>query len=186
MSLFKSAPRLADPLERGLEPLADLLQRGMATPEWQRLRETTVGDQVAAGVGSQAFVEETLAALPEEMKEQARTSGTGPTPGGTTPGRGRLAERLARGAARTLRGCERCRMTRPNRPPICKIRSPTCRQKRRRRKVRPRRRGRRFEAGLNQQAAQVASALNKAAAAAREQAEEASTFAAGFLPGGRR
>ena len=44
----------------------------MTTPEWQRLRETTIGDQVAAGVGSQAFVEETLAALPEEVKKQAR------------------------------------------------------------------------------------------------------------------
>jgi len=86
LSLFKSAPRLADPLERGLEPLADLLQRGMATPEWQRLRETTVGDQVAAGVGI-ASLRRRNAGGPAGRNERAGAdSGTGPTPSGTTPG----------------------------------------------------------------------------------------------------
>ena len=72
LSLFKTAPRLADPVAPRLTPLADLLQRGMQTPEWARLRESALGDHIAAGVGASAFVEETLRALPEEVKEAAR------------------------------------------------------------------------------------------------------------------
>ncbi len=72
LSLYKSSPRLADPTPAGLEPLADLLRRGMGTPEWGRLRDTCTGDTVAAGVGAQAFIKEVIAALPEEAKEQAR------------------------------------------------------------------------------------------------------------------
>jgi uncharacterized protein with von Willebrand factor type A (vWA) domain len=72
LSLFKSAPRLAEPIPNGLEPLADLVRRGMETPQWVRLRENTVGDLVGAGVGAAAFVEETLKALPDDAKKQAQ------------------------------------------------------------------------------------------------------------------
>ena len=48
------------------------MARGMATPAWQQLRESALGDHVAAGIGAAAFVEETLAALPDDVKEQAR------------------------------------------------------------------------------------------------------------------
>lgn len=71
-SLFKRVPHLADPIPAGLEPLADLIRRGMETPQWERLRETSTGDLVASGVGAVAFVEEVLKSLPEEIKEQAR------------------------------------------------------------------------------------------------------------------
>ena len=72
LSIYKSAPRLAAPPAPRLAPLADLMGRGMATPAWQQLRESALGDHVAAGIGAAAFVEETLAALPDEVKEQAR------------------------------------------------------------------------------------------------------------------
>ncbi len=72
LSLYKSAPRLADPILSGLEPLADLVRRGMETPQWARLRENTVGDLVGACVGAAAFVEETLKALPDDAKKQAQ------------------------------------------------------------------------------------------------------------------
>jgi uncharacterized protein with von Willebrand factor type A (vWA) domain len=72
LSLYKSAPQLVDSVVPQLAPLSDLLQRGMQTPEWARLRESTLGDHVAAGVGAAAFVEETLSALPAEVKEKAR------------------------------------------------------------------------------------------------------------------
>ncbi len=72
LSLFKSAARLVTPTPVGLEPLADLVRRGMETPQWARLRENTVGDLVGAGVGAAAFVEETLKALPDDVKEQAQ------------------------------------------------------------------------------------------------------------------
>ena len=72
LSLMKTAPRLADPKPAGLEPLADLMRRGMETPQWARLRENTVGDLVGAGVGAAAFVEETLKALPDDAKKQAQ------------------------------------------------------------------------------------------------------------------
>lgn len=51
LSLFKSAPRLADPVTPRLAPLADLMRRGMQTPEWTRLRESTLGDHIAARCG---------------------------------------------------------------------------------------------------------------------------------------
>ena len=72
LSLMKTAPRLANPTPAGLEPLADLMRRGMETPQWARLRENTVGDLVGAGVGAAAFVEETLKALPDDAKKQAQ------------------------------------------------------------------------------------------------------------------
>ena len=72
LTLFKTAPRLATPVPAGLEPLADLVRRGMETPQWARLRENTMGDLVGAGVGAAAFVEETLKALPDDAKKQAQ------------------------------------------------------------------------------------------------------------------
>ncbi len=179
LSLFKSAPQLADPLGRDLEPLADLLQRGMATPEWQRLRETTVGDQVAAGVGSQAFVAETLAALPEDVKQQARAQAEAQQEadqqrgdaaalndllealheryaGGELPAEAaQQAEDLQRQIDDLNTGAEQAQAQANQARTAC-------------------------QAGVDQHAAQVAAALNKAAANARAQAEEASTFAAGF------
>lgn len=71
-SLYKRQPQLADPLDGGLEPLADLIQRGMETPNWQRLRETSIGDRFAAGVGGMAFVEDVLKALPPKAKKEAQ------------------------------------------------------------------------------------------------------------------
>lgn len=179
LSLYKSAPRLADPLERGLEPLADLLQRGMATPEWQRLRETTVGDQVAAGVGSQAFVEETLAALPEDMKEQARTQAQAQHQAeqrqGEADSLSGLLEALRERYADAALPDDVAQQAADLQDQITGLQAEAQTAQGQAAQARAG-----FEVGLNQQAAQVASALNKAAAAAREQAEEASTFAAGF------
>jgi uncharacterized protein with von Willebrand factor type A (vWA) domain len=179
LSLYKSAPRLADPLEQGLEPLADLLQRGMATPEWQRLRETTVGDQVAAGVGSQAFVEETLAALPDEVKKQAREQAAAQAEAQEAQAEAdtldellsALHERYANtsmpeAAAEQIEQLEDQIADRQAAAIAAQTAATQARAA--------------CESGLQQQAAQVAAALNKAAASAREQAEEASMFAAGF------
>jgi len=41
--LYKSNPRLADTPPAELEPLADLMRRGIETPEWARLRERPLG-----------------------------------------------------------------------------------------------------------------------------------------------
>jgi uncharacterized protein with von Willebrand factor type A (vWA) domain len=70
--LFKANPQLADEPVSSLQPLANLMKRGTETPEWTRLRETTLGDVIAAGIGAQALVEEVLKALPEETKQQAQ------------------------------------------------------------------------------------------------------------------
>lgn len=70
---LKSAdPKFADPISTGLTPLADILRRGMETPEWEQLHETSIGDNVAAGVGAHGFVEGVLRNLPQEVKEQAQ------------------------------------------------------------------------------------------------------------------
>ena len=52
LSLYKSAPQLIDGVAPQLAPLADLLQRGMQTPEWARLRESTLGDHVGSTAAS--------------------------------------------------------------------------------------------------------------------------------------
>ncbi len=70
--LFKANPQLADEPAPSLQPLTELMKRGTETPEWDRLRETTMGDFMAAGIGAQALVEEVLKALPEEVKQQAQ------------------------------------------------------------------------------------------------------------------
>lgn len=70
-SLYKPDPQIKNKLG-ALAPLADLLKRGMATPEWKRLRENTVGQQLGAAVGSQGLFQQVLANLPEEVKEKAK------------------------------------------------------------------------------------------------------------------
>lgn len=71
-SLFKAAPTLADPGQRKLSPLAKLMQRGMETPNWQQLREHTVGQQIGAGIGAKHFWQNVIANLPDDVKEAAR------------------------------------------------------------------------------------------------------------------
>jgi hypothetical protein len=70
--LFKANLQLADEPATFPQPLAELLKRGAETPEWTRLRETTIGDSIAAGIGSQALVEEVLKALPEDVRQSAQ------------------------------------------------------------------------------------------------------------------
>src|SRR5512135_2597571 len=70
--LFKANPQLADEPTVSLQPLAELMKRGAETPEWARLRETTLGDAIAAGIGAQALVEEVLKALPEDVKKSVQ------------------------------------------------------------------------------------------------------------------
>src|SRR5512135_1910719 len=70
--LFKANPQLTDEPTVSLQPLAELMKRGIETPEWARLRKTTLGDSIAAGIGAQALVEEVLKALPEEVKQRAQ------------------------------------------------------------------------------------------------------------------
>jgi uncharacterized protein with von Willebrand factor type A (vWA) domain len=179
LSLFKSAPRLADPLEQALEPLANLLQRGMATPEWQRLRETTVGDQIAAGVGSQAFVEEILAALPDEVKQQARAQARAQQEAdqlhGDADALNGLLDALRERYASAELPDEAAPQATDLQDQIADLNTAAAQALAQATQARAA-----CESSLQQQAAQVAAALNKAAASAREQAEEASTFAAGF------
>jgi uncharacterized protein with von Willebrand factor type A (vWA) domain len=179
LSLFKSAPQLATPLEHGLEPLADLLQRGMATPEWQRLRESTVGDQIAAGVGGQAFVEETLAALPEDVKRQARAQAKAQQEAnqlhGDAAALNDLLDALRERYASVELPDEAAEQAEDLQQQIDDLQAGAGQAQAQANQARAA-----CEANVNQQAAQVAAALNKAAGAAREQAEEASTFAAGF------
>lgn len=69
--LYKPDPQMK-PSPGALAPLADLLKRGMATPEWERLRENTVGQQLGAAVGSQGLFQQVLNNLPDEVKEKAK------------------------------------------------------------------------------------------------------------------
>ncbi|CAG0937178.1 Protein ViaA [Thermoflexales bacterium] len=179
MSLFKSAPRLADPLEHGLEPLADLLHRGMATPEWQRLRETTIGDQIAAGVGSQAFVEEILAALPEEVKEQARAQARAQRETDQLQADANALSGLLDALHERYAGAElpdeTVQQAADLQSQIGDLSSAAAQAQAQADQARVA-----CESSVQQQTAQIAAALNKAASTARAQAEEASTFASGF------
>lgn len=71
-SLKSADPQPAEQTPRGLEPLAELLKRGMATPEWVQLHDAAIGDNVAAAIGASAFVEGVLRNLPSEVKEQVQ------------------------------------------------------------------------------------------------------------------
>jgi uncharacterized protein with von Willebrand factor type A (vWA) domain len=71
-SLYKGAPSFSDPTDRKLAPLADLMKRGMQTPEWSKLRENTIGQQVASAIGAQHYFQQVLKNLPEEVKEAVR------------------------------------------------------------------------------------------------------------------
>lgn len=69
--LYKAAPRLADPCPQALTPLRSLIERGRETPEYEKLRQGSIGDYISAAVGAEVFVEQVMRALPEELKEAA-------------------------------------------------------------------------------------------------------------------
>lgn len=70
--LYKAAPRLADPCPQALAPLRSLVERGRETPEYQKLRQGSIGDYASAAVGAEVYVEQVMRALPEELKEAAK------------------------------------------------------------------------------------------------------------------
>ena len=189
LSMYKSAPRLADPPAPQLTPLADLMTRGMETPAWQQLRESALGDHVAAGVGAAAFVEETLAALPEDVKEAARQQarqqaqanrhqteadqctadaqtladlladlqvqyGDAVTPEAVAEVQQQIDE-LNLGAAEARAAAQKIAAKAGQSRAAC-------------------------QAGIEAQTAQIAAAMNHAAAAARDQAQDAKDFVRGF------
>jgi uncharacterized protein with von Willebrand factor type A (vWA) domain len=178
LSLFKSAPRLAEPVAPNLMPLADVLQRGMQTPEWARLRESTLGDHVAAGVGAAAFVEETLQALPDEVKDKAREQSQQQAEANQlqqqadslndllTALREHYGDSLPPEATEQMAQIQQQVADEQALAQAAQSQADQSRGE--------------CQAAIDQHAAQIAAALNQAAASAREQAEESSTFVRGF------
>ena len=178
LSLLKSAPRLADPVIPRLTPLADLLQRGMQTPEWTRLRESTLGDHIAAGVGASAFVEETLRALPDEAKEKAREQAQQQAQADQVQQQAEALSDLLNAlhehygnvvppeAAQQIEEIQQQADDLQAAMQAAMVQADQARAD--------------CQAALDQNAPQIAAALNKAAANAREQADEAATFVRGF------
>lgn len=72
LDLYKAAPRLADPCPQALGPLRSLIERGRETPEYQKLRDGSVGDYISAAVGAEVYVEQVMRALPDELKDAAK------------------------------------------------------------------------------------------------------------------
>jgi len=70
-ALLRDNPALADPVPAGLGVLADLFQRAMETPDWKQLHEICRGDELTSIVGAWHFVNEFLAHLPEEVRQEA-------------------------------------------------------------------------------------------------------------------
>lgn len=178
LSLFKSAPRLADPVTLQLAPLADLLQRGMQTPEWTRLRESTLGDHIAAGVGAAAFVEETLNALPDEVKAKAREQAAQQAQADQLQRqanaltdllsalRDHYGDDVPPGAAQQIEEIQQQADDLQAARQAVNAQADQLRSE--------------CQAALDQNAPQIAAAMNKAAANARELADEAATFVRGF------
>ncbi len=178
LSLFKSAPRLADLVAPRLMPLADLLQRGMQTPEWARLRESALGDHIAAGVGASAFVEETLKALPAEVKEKAREQAESQAQADQAQQQaGALTDLLDAlhehyGDAVPPEAAQQIEAIQQQANDLqAAMQAATAQANQLRADC---------QAALDQNAPQIAAAMNKAAANAREQADEAATFVRGF------
>lgn len=71
-SLVKSDPKVAQDVKPGLQPLGDLLDRAMETPNFKQLHEACRGDAVAAGMAAPEFFSEFVKNLPEDVKEQAQ------------------------------------------------------------------------------------------------------------------
>ena len=163
-----------------LEPLADLLRRGLDTPEYGRLRATTIGDAIAAGIGSQALVEEVLKALPAETKQQAQQQARDQQQADQTQAQAdallALAEMLheratgddeaAGNAAQQAEDVQRKALQAQTQAAQAQARAASARAA--------------FTASLNARSAQVTAALNHAAKVAREQAEDATDIVRGF------
>ena len=184
LSLFKTAPRLADPVAPALTPLADLLQRGMQTPEWARLRESALGDHIAAGVGASAFVEETLRALPEEVKEAARKQAESQAQADELQQQSTAltdlldALREHYGEAVPPEAAQQIEEIQQQANNLQAERQAAATEAKQFRAD--------CQTAVDQNAAQIAAAMNQAAANAREQADEAATFVRGFsLAAGR-
>jgi uncharacterized protein with von Willebrand factor type A (vWA) domain len=178
LSLYKSAPQLIDAVAPQLAPLADLLQRGMQTPEWARLRESTLGDHVAAGVGASAFVEETLSTLPADVKEKARHQAQEQAHADRLQQQASALTDLLDalhehyGDAVPLEAAQQIEEIQQQADDLHATLQAAAAQADQLRSE--------CQAALDQSAPQIAAALNKAAASAREQADEATTFVRGF------
>ena len=70
-SLMKRTVQDNPNLPARLKPLADLMKLAMEAPQYERLRERSVGKPVAAGIGAAAFMKEVFTALPDDLKETA-------------------------------------------------------------------------------------------------------------------
>lgn len=178
LSLFKSAPRLADPVTPRLAPLADLMRRGMQTPEWTRLRESTLGDHIAAGVGAAAFVEETLSALPDDVKEKAREQAQQQAQADQLQQQASALSDLL-DALREHYGDgvppEAAQQVEEIQQQVNSLQAATQAATAQADQLRAD-----CQTALDQNVPQIAAAMNKAAANAREQADEAATFVRGF------
>jgi uncharacterized protein with von Willebrand factor type A (vWA) domain len=178
--LFKANPRLVDEPASSLQPLAGLMKRGTETPEWARLRETTMGDSIAAGIGAQALVEEVLKALPEEVKQQAQQQAREQQKAEEAQSQAEalttlaqmLSERAMGGnetaanAAQQAEDVQRKALQAQTQAAQAQARADAARAA--------------FQASLNSRLAQVTAALNHAAETAREQAEDATNVVRSF------
>lgn len=189
LTLFKSAPRLAAPPAAQLMPLADLMARGMATPAWQQLRESALGDHVAAGIGAAAFVEETLAALPDEVKEAARQQAQQQaqadqqrTAADQTAADAQTLVDLLADLQAQYGDAVAPEATAEIQQQIAELKQQAAGARAQAQQIEAQAAQARAacQAGIEAQSAQIAAAMNHAAAAAQEQAQAAKDFVRGF------
>ncbi len=180
LGLFKANPQLADEPKPMLEPLANLLRRGIETPEYARLRETTIGDPIAAGIGSQALVEEVLKALPAEAKQQAQTQAKEQQQADEVQAQADALMALAEMLQERATGDDEAAANAAQQAEEIQQKALQAQASAAQSQSRANAARAAFKATLNARSAQVTAALNHAAQSAREQAQDATEIARGF------
>jgi uncharacterized protein with von Willebrand factor type A (vWA) domain len=174
--LFKANPQLAEDTTLSLQPLAELMKRGTETPEWARLRETTMGDSIAAGIGAQALVEEVLKSLPDEMKQQVQEQARSQQKASEAQSQAEALNTLAQMLSDRAQGDAEIKAKAEE------VQRQAIQSQAQAEQVQARADAARtaFQDALNARSAQMTAALNHAAESAREQAEDATQFVRSF------
>jgi uncharacterized protein with von Willebrand factor type A (vWA) domain len=178
--LFKANPQLADEPASSLLPLAELMKRGTETPEWTRLRETTMGDSIAAGIGAQALVEEVLKALPEDAKQQAQQQAREQQKAEEAQSQAESLTTLAQMLSERAEGEDESAANAAQQAEDVQRKALQAQTQVARAQVRADAARAAFQASLNARSAQVTAALNHAAESAREQAKDATDIVRSF------
>ncbi|MCL4304231.1 MAG: hypothetical protein KJ077_51585 [Anaerolineae bacterium] len=183
--LYKTAPRLADPCPQALSPLRSLIERGRETPEYEKLRQGSIGDYISAAVGAEVFVEQVMRALPEELKEATQQQAKAEAKADEARQRSEAAAEMARLLAEIAdeaaqAGALQKAADLQAEATATEAQAMEAATEAARWQAKADTAGKQAEQALSDYAPQIQAALNNAAANAGEQAQESKTLVQGF------